>query len=72
MTEIQELFADIRNKIQPCRTVLETVSKKIPPLHLIEIALRNIEEIEKSLNKYEDAQGKILSENKNLKRKAKG
>ena len=72
MTEIQELFADIRNKIQPCRTVLETVSKKIPPLHLIEIALRNIAEIEKSLNKYEDAQGKIPSENKNLKRKAKG
>ena len=72
MTEIQELFAEIRNKLQPCKTILETVSKKIPPPHFIETALRNIEEIEKSLNKYEDAQGKIPSENKNLKRKAKG
>ena len=54
MSQIEELFADIRNKLQPCKTVLETdYSKKPPPIYLIELALKNIENIEKSLDAYE-------------------
>ena len=40
MEPIKEVFADIRNKLQPCKTVLEAVLlKKNPSVHLIEIAI---------------------------------
>ena len=55
MDDIKELFADIRNKLQPCKTALEVVNPKItPPIHLIKIALDNIEQIELSLSTYEN------------------
>lgn len=55
MEPIKEVFADIRNKLQPCKTVLEAVLlKKNPSVHLIEIAIKNIEQIEKSIDDYEN------------------
>ena len=55
MSEIEELFADIRNKLQPCKTVLEVVrSNKLPATNMITAALEDLEKVEKALGTYED------------------
>ncbi len=54
MNEIQELFADIRNKLQRYKTVLEEIrSKRIPPDSVIEFTLKDLEDIEVLFNDYE-------------------
>jgi hypothetical protein len=50
MTKLEELFADIRNKLQPCKTVLES----LPPNHLNKIALENLDKIEQALNSHKN------------------
>ena len=54
MNEIQELFADIRNKLQGFKTVVEAIrSKKILDNRLIQITLKDLEDIEFLFNDYE-------------------
>ena len=54
MNELQELFADIRNKLQGFKTVLEAIrSKKILDNSLIQITLKDLEDIEFLFNDYE-------------------
>ena len=54
MKEIQELFADIRNKLQRFKTVLEKFhSKRIPPDSVIELTLKDLEDIDVLFSDYE-------------------
>lgn len=54
MNEIQELFADIRNKLQRFKTVLEEIhSKRIPPDSVIELTLKDLEDIDVLFSDYE-------------------
>ena len=54
MNELQELFADIRNKLQSFKTVVEAIrSKKILDNSLIQITLKDLEDIEFLFNDYE-------------------
>ena len=64
MDAINELFADIRNKLQPSKTALESLqSKTVPPTHLVSIALKELNQIEIALNNYE----KSISKGKGTK-----
>jgi len=63
MTKLEELFADIRNKLQPCKTVLES----LPPNHLNKIALENLDKIEQALNSHKNVtKGSIWEDQKML------
>ena len=47
MDDIKELCADIRNKLQCSKTVLEEIqSKRIPPGNIIAYALKDLTDID--------------------------
>ena len=65
MDNLKELFADIRNKLQPCKTVLEVVSsKKVPSEESVKAAMQGLDLVVSSINNYEEELNKPFLKSK--------